>query len=89
MPGLAGRFYGGYNSRAVPELKKVVVVVTSEVGRTCPIEDCHQLLDGMDHFEEACNHLLQHGLTCVHVGTQTADGPEGKPWYFTVAVFGE
>ena len=81
--------YGDTIFVQVPELKKVVVLVTSEVTRTCPIENCHRLLDGIDHFEDACNHLLQHGLTCVHVGTQTDEGPNGQAWHVTIAVFGE
>ena len=66
-----------------------MIVTTEDDSRGCPIQDCHELLDGINHFEDACNHLLQHGLICVHVGTQTDDGPGGQPWHLTIAVFGE
>jgi hypothetical protein len=43
----------------------------------------------MEHFDEACNHLMKaHGLKCLHVGQQTENDSNGKPWHSTVAVFG-
>ena len=76
---------------AMAELKEVLVVVQTGIGRTCPIKDCEVYLDSTEGFgfEAACNHMLtDHSLTCVHVGTETEEGHDGNPWHLTVAVFG-
>ena len=73
---------------AMSELREIIVIVKSNTSRRCPVDDCDELLDGLKRFEEACNHLIvAHGLTCVHVGTETDQGDDG-PLHITVAVFG-
>lgn len=65
-----------------------MVRISSNLGSPCPI--CKDVqLDGMEQFEEACNHLLSHGLKCLHVGQETIENIDGKPWQTTVAVFGK
>jgi transposase len=62
-----------------------LVYVTTNTSRLCPI--CgEESLDG-DHFEDACNHVLRHGLKCLHIGQETRRDDNGKPWHSTVAVF--
>ncbi len=62
---------------------KVIVTVASNMGKPCPL--CNNVqLDGTEHFDEACQHLLNHGLKCLHVG-QEAHGTFKR----TVAVFGK
>lgn len=65
----------------------VVVKISTNEGRRCPIRE--GFLDGTEteKFEAACKHLLEHGLKLRHVGQETIYGSEG-PWQTTVAVFG-
>jgi hypothetical protein len=72
----------------MPATPKVLVKVSTNEGRPCPL--CNEHLDGTEtsKFELACNHLLEHGLKVLHVGTETIDGHDGNPWHSTVAVFG-
>ena len=65
---------------------KLIVRVATDESKNCPI--CDFSLDGIQRFEESCNHLLrEHALRCLHVGTETHPGPDGKPWHITVASF--
>jgi hypothetical protein len=68
--------------------KEIIVYVSTNEGRSCPLEGCNFTLD-MDTFQENCTHLLQHGLMCLHVGQETTYDSDGKPWHNTVAVFGK
>lgn len=61
---------------------KIIVSVASNVGKPCPV--CHEeQLDGK-RFDEACQHLLSHGLKFLHVGQEGHRGMQR-----TVAVFGK
>ena len=62
----------------------VMVHVSSTANKSCPLCDQAPL-----DFEEACNHLiLEHGLVCVHVGSEThRDNGTGVLMQSTVAVF--
>jgi hypothetical protein len=62
-----------------------MIYVSSNISRMCPL--CTESLDG-ELFEHACNHVLEHGLKCLHVGQETKADGDGKPWHMTVAVFG-
>ena len=66
-----------------------VVRVSSNIhGGVC--EECAQALSGDDDFEMKVNHYLrEHGYRLLHVGQETTDGPDGKPWQLTVAVLGK
>ena len=74
--------------REFMSVDRTVVKLSTNEGRRCPV--CNDFLDGIDtqKFEEACSHLLKHGLKCLHVGTETIADSQGKPWHTTVAVFG-
>ena len=68
-------------------LPNIIVRISSNESRHCPI--CRQVsLSGTDDFEAAYNHLLGHGLTCLHVGPETIQDKNGGPWHTTVALFG-
>jgi hypothetical protein len=48
-----------------------LVYVSTNKSRLCPI--CgEESLDG-DRFEDACNHILRHGLKRLHVGQETRE----------------
>jgi hypothetical protein len=62
-----------------------LVYVSTNKSRLCPI--CgEESLDG-DRFEDACNHILGHGLKRLHVGQETTRDDDGRPWHSTVAIF--
>jgi hypothetical protein len=67
---------------------KIAAIVNSSVSMGCPF--CRgSRLNGLDDFEGAARHLQdEHGLVCMHVGTETTNDSDGKPWHNTVAVFG-
>ena len=72
----------------MPVASEVIVKLSSNESRNCPV--CgNQFLDGGQDFERACNHVLSHGLKCLHVGQETIPGEKGEPWHTTVAVFGK
>jgi hypothetical protein len=73
----------------MPVAKETMIHVSTNVQRQCPIcRDSGDLM-GDDHFEQMCNHLLKHGLECLHVGQETHRTANGKPWQSTIAVFGK
>ena len=59
-----------------------MVTVASNVGKPCPL--CREERLNGERFDEACQHLLDHGLKCLHVG-QEGHGTTHR----TVAVFGK
>jgi hypothetical protein len=69
-----------------PVATEQIVYVSTGALRTCPF--CGESL-GLERFEESCNHLLGHGLKCLHVGQETGWDGRGNPWHNTVAVFGK
>ena len=73
----------------MPAASQIIMRVSSNEMRQCPL--CRQTdLDGIKNFEAACNHLLQtHKLKCLHIGQETTEDRDGKPWQSTVAVFGK
>jgi hypothetical protein len=72
----------------MPIASEIIVKVSSDEYKNCPMCSGEQL-DGKDRFEQACNHVLSHGLKCLHVGQETTPDDNGKPWHSTVAVFGK
>jgi hypothetical protein len=67
--------------------EQLIVKVSTNEGNPCPLCDYH--LDGISRFEEAGRHLMRdHGMVCLHVGTETIMGGNGQPWHTTVAVYG-
>jgi hypothetical protein len=65
---------------------KVIVRISSNEAGSCRV--CGTYVDGTKDFEAACNHVLEHGLKCLHVGQETILGADGGPWQTTVAIFG-
>jgi hypothetical protein len=66
----------------------MIVRVSSSEIRQCPL--CSSSLDGVNKFEEACQHLSEtHTLKRLHIGQETSHDDEGRPWNSTVAVFGD
>jgi hypothetical protein len=69
-------------------VSELIVHVSTGVERTCPL--CEDVQIGRGRFEESCNHLIaDHGLKCLHVGSETHFGESVNPGIFTVAVFGK
>jgi hypothetical protein len=69
--------------------KKRLIRVTSLINRNCPLCNGFEWGPEKDHFERLANHLLEHGLKCVHVGQETDFDDQRRPRQATVAVFGE
>lgn len=69
-------------------LKERLIKVSSNEAFPCPLCERGVQLDGGD-LRETAAHLFQHGLKCVHVGQETTQDDDGKPWHSTVAVFGK
>jgi hypothetical protein len=65
------------------KIKHVVRVSTiTETG----CEHCTAFF-GMDDFPKAVNHYIEkHGYALIHVGTETTNDSEGRPWHSTVAL---
>jgi len=71
-----------------PVAEELIVYVKTGIGKPWPIPGCTFPLLNAD-FQESCNHLLQHGMTCLHVGQETSRDSNGELWQHTVAVFGK
>ena len=66
---------------------KNVIYVSSDISQSCPL--CRQMLKA-EEVGDSINHILQaHDYKLLHVGTETTDGSDGKPWHKTVAVLGQ
>ena len=63
-----------------------MVYLKTNIGKRCPLPGCDEFLE---EFDKSCNHLLKHGLKCLHVGQETSQDDSGKLWQNTVAVFGK
>jgi hypothetical protein len=64
-----------------------VVHISTNIGTGC--EQCGEPI-GLEHFAESINHYIKrHGYKLLHVGAETTDDYEGKPWHITVAVLGK
>jgi hypothetical protein len=49
-----------------------------------------KFLLGAGRFEDSCNHLIsEHGLRCLHAGSETHFEQSTSPAIATVAVFGK
>lgn len=71
----------------VPTTK--IYEIRSDVWMACEICSEGVGSGGMELGEalpERVNHMLEHGLKLLHVGTETTTGPDGEPWQVTVAV---
>jgi hypothetical protein len=78
---------GNSNSRPGIATEIIVHVSTAE-SKVCPI--CKEVPIGAGQFEHSCNHLIsEHGLTCLHVGSETHFETSVSPAIATVAVFGK
>jgi hypothetical protein len=71
-------------------VSKIVEVSSSIFAGGCPI--CHawpkSVAAGDESISPRVNHLLEHGLILLHVGQQTTNDLDGRPWHSTVAVLG-
>jgi hypothetical protein len=70
---------------------KHTVEVSSDVGRGC--EHCDYRIGYQDpntkDLAHSINHYMeQHGYRLLHVGTRTAESPDGKLWHITTAILG-
>jgi len=68
--------------------EELIAYVSSSLGHRCPVSGCGYFLTP-DSFQDGCNHMLNHGFKCLHVGQETTHGPNGDLWHSTVAVFGK
>ncbi len=69
---------------------QAIVQISNTTSHGCPFY-CRRSgrMGGPDGFEEGVNHLIaEHGCTLLHVGGDTTEGPDGKPWHGTIAVLG-
>ncbi|MCC5074253.1 hypothetical protein [Xanthomonas campestris] len=68
---------------------KAIITVSNTVSPYCPF-DCEGVQKiGVVAFQDAINHLISaHGCSLIHVGGETTEGPDGKPWQGTIAVLG-
>jgi hypothetical protein len=65
---------------------KIAATFSSYTHFSCPF--CLDKLDGHSLLEAASHLQDKHDLTCMHVGQQTDENPDGGLWQHTVAVFG-
>lgn len=66
------------------------VQISSNIIGTCEV--CQKSVRGNieELIHEEINHYLQaHGFKLLHVGTQTTEDRDGKPWHTTVAIVGK
>lgn len=65
---------------------KKVIYVSSDANQPCPL--CRQHLNAGD-IARSINHILDsHQYKLLHIGTETTDDADGRPWLKTVAVLG-
>jgi hypothetical protein len=69
---------------------KEVVEINSNIFSSCKYctENIFATDPGDSRIADRINHYLRHGFKILHIGSQTNDGPDGKPWHSTVAVLG-
>ncbi|MFA5907297.1 MAG: hypothetical protein WC815_00815 [Vicinamibacterales bacterium] len=68
---------------------KRTTMLSTDVGRGC--EHCGESVGFNDSGDLApsINHYIeQHGYSLLHVGQQSSNGNDGKPYHHTVAVLG-
>jgi hypothetical protein len=59
--------------------------VSTDLASRC--EFCNEHIDGSRDFAKGVSHYLQaHGCELRHVGQETIEGGDGKPWQTTVAI---
>ncbi|MCL6237098.1 hypothetical protein M5F66_01850 [Acinetobacter sp. ANC 5033] len=62
-----------------------IVYISTNLGTAC--KECEQWIDGSKDFEGSVNHyLIKHSYKIEHIGSETIEGSDGKPWLTTVAV---
>lgn len=69
-----------------------VVHVSTNIGARCELcgESIGVVPGGNHRLAESINHYLErHGYKLLHVGTETSNDMEGKPWHSTVGVLGK
>lgn len=67
---------------------RAIVTVSNTVSQGCPFF-CGESIGGADFFQSGVNHLIStHSCTLLHVGGDTSEGLDGKPWQGTAAVLG-
>jgi hypothetical protein len=66
---------------------KKIVHINTDVSGGCG--ECGEWIKG-ENLDDAVNHYVQkHDYKLLHVGTQTSNDRDGKPWHSTVAVVGK
>ena len=64
-----------------------VIHIRSNEGRGCPFCKKHHL-DG-DAFDAAINHVLSHGFSLLHVGSETIGNKDEGIFLISVATLGK
>jgi hypothetical protein len=78
-----GRPVLGNHPMPSPKPIASVYTVSTDLGKKCPV--CSEFLQGHKDFSGAVNHVIGHGWTVEHIGSETAHGDAGL-WHSTVAV---
>jgi hypothetical protein len=58
--------------------------ISTNISAGCPVCSAH--LKAHEDFDGAVNHMIGHGWTVEHIGSETIHDEHGKPWHTTVAV---
>ena len=63
-------------------------IVKISAGLNTRCKHCEERIDG-EKIDKAVNHYIhEHKYRLLHVGTETSNGQDGKPWHDTVALVG-
>ncbi len=70
------------------DVKETVEIHTNVTPTTCP--ECREAIymHGGDKIDSAINHLLDHGFSLLHVGSEWGEDRDGKTISHTVAILG-
>ena len=64
---------------------RAILTISSDGFSNCPVCRAYTL-DGIDHFDAAVNHMLDHGWGLLHLGSQDLTEADGGAYRTTIAV---
>lgn len=68
---------------------KAIITVSNSLSHHCPFDCEGAQTRSFNEFQDVVNHLISvHGCALLHVGNETTEGPNSKPWQSTIAVLG-